>query len=108
MTDTTPPFGQHPSFLRAQELEGPLKGHFPTTSQEAADWKPFVVYSALHSEVLCVARSRVEMAWAAYCAPVPGENHDEEQDEVLRYGSKLDEDVARVLFPIFDGVPYAR
>jgi hypothetical protein len=99
---------EHPSFKRARELEGPLANHFPTTSQDAADWEPIIRIRALHCKVLAVARSRVEFAWAAYLGPVPGMNHDEEYDDILRHGSKMDEDVARILFPIFKGVPYAR
>ena len=85
----------------------PWKKHFPVTPSECDNWKPVIFRSALHYKVLCVATTRIEGAWAAYCAPVPGSNHDNEMDEVLRQGSKLYEPVARALFPRFDGVPYA-
>ena len=81
---------------------------FPTTPEEARAWKPIVRRVALHRQVLAVARTRIEGAWAAYIAPVPGMNHDDEEDEVLRHGSKLLEDVAIALFPIFQDIPYAR
>ena len=99
---------EHPSFKRARELEGHLAGHFPTNVEEANEWKPVIRIYPMHSRVLVVARSRIEFAWAAYCGPVPGHNHEAEYPDVLDHGSKVDEDVARVLFPLFDGVPYAR
>jgi hypothetical protein len=38
---------------------------------------------------------------------VPGKNHDDECQEVLRQGSKLCADEARLLFPEFKDLPYA-
>jgi hypothetical protein len=46
--------------------------------------------------------------WCAYCDAVNGMNHDNEEAEVLRHGSKLSEKIASVLFPFFAGIPYAR
>jgi len=83
---------------------------------EAADWqahfatKPFIplfLRRALAMRVLCVATTREEGAWAAYCDAVPGYDHQAEEDAVLRHGDKLPEPVARALFPHFEGVPYA-
>jgi hypothetical protein len=34
-------------------------------------------------------------------------NHDREIEPVLNYGCKLDETLARVLFPAFKEIPYA-
>ena len=107
MTDTNDTPEEHPAFTRARELKGHLENHFPTNPEQAACWEHFVTYRALHSRVLCVAHTRVETAWCAYCAPVTGYNHDDETGDVLRHGDKLDEGLARFLFPIFDGVPYA-
>jgi len=59
-------------------------------------------------KVLCVAQTRIEGAWSAYCDAVEGMNHDFEAEKVLAYGAKLPEIVARAIFPEFDGVPYAR
>lgn len=81
---------------------------FPETEAECKYWVPIVRCVALHRDVLCVARTRVEGKWGAYCGAVPGKNHDDEEGEVLRSGGKMLETVARVLFPCFNGVPYAR
>ena len=73
----------------------------------AQDWKPTVRLHALARRVLVVARTRIEGTWSAYCDAVPGDNHLMERDAVLANGDKLIEEVARVLFPILDGTPYA-
>ena len=85
-----------------------MGNHFPTTAEEALAWTPIISRVALHSQILAVAKTRVEGAWAAYIAPVPGMNHDNEYQEVLRSGNKLLEEVARCLFPCFNDIPYAR
>ena len=64
-----------------------------------------IAMHALSQRVLTVAVKRVE-GWAAYCDAVPGENHARELHEVARTGTKLDEAIARVLFPQFVDVPY--
>lgn len=81
---------------------------FPTTAEEAKEWKPVHTYVRLNSTVLVAANTRVEGAWKAYCAPVPGMNHDIEYLDVLRVGVEIPEEWARAMFPRFDGVPYAR
>jgi len=81
---------------------------FPETEEESKDWKPFYTYRALHSQVLVVAKTRIEGKWAAYCAPVPGIDHQEEMKEVFRSGSKVFEDYAKAMFPRFAGIPYAK
>lgn len=45
--------------------------------------------------------------WAACIDAVPGQNHRFEQIGVLDHGAKLDESLARLLFPEFDDLPYA-
>ena len=97
----------HPAFLRAAALHPDLRRLFPTSSQEAAAWRPTFFRRALASRVLVVATTRVECAWAAYIDAVPGLNHALEQDAVVRHGGKLDEWLARCLFPWLVGVPYA-
>jgi hypothetical protein len=81
---------------------------FPETKEEAAEWEPMFVRRALHPYILCVAKTRIEGKWAAYILPVAGMNHDEEWLLWTMDGEKLPEDVARVLFPLFGEVPYAR
>lgn len=70
-------------------------------------WEPQVRYVALASNVLVVARTRVEGTWAAYCDAVPGLSHRQEWQDVLDSGCKLGEPIARALFPIFKDTPYA-
>jgi hypothetical protein len=81
---------------------------FPETLDEAYGWQAVTSYTAIHMRVLLVARTRVEGSWAAYCVPVPGHNHDEEQHLWRNEGVKLVESLARVAFPQFEDVPYAK
>lgn len=67
-----------------------------------------VQWIPLARRVLVVAAPRVEGAWKAYIDAVPGMNHPEEVDEVLRVGATVPEAVARAMFPSFEDVPYAR
>ena len=76
--------------------------------EELKDWSPYIRTCSLASKVLVVAKTRIEGTWAAYCDAVPGNNHDIERLAVLENGDKLTEEVARVLFPMFDDLPYAR
>lgn len=62
---------------------------------------------ALDCRVLAVAKVG-EDGWRAYIGAVPGLNHDDEWEEVLRHGAKLPEAVALAIFPEFAGVAYAR
>lgn len=86
-------------------------GRFGFPSQgdqgEAERWRPYIRWIALARRVLVVANTRIEGAWNAYIDAVPGENHDREWEEVKSHGAKLPEQVARSLFPDFEGVPYA-
>ena len=80
---------------------------FPETQPETDDWAPFETFRPLHSRVLCVARTRSEGAWAAYCLPVSGRDHNREKSSWRTDGCKLPEHIAAAIFPRFDGVPYA-
>lgn len=99
---------EHPVFVRNAAMPEPWRTHFPKTETEAAAWMPLVLKHALHHKVLTVARTRIEGAWCAYVAAVPGLQHEQEIEGVLHDGAKLDELVARVIFPEFEAVPYAR
>ena len=70
------------------------------------EWTPTIMRRALSSQVLVVAKTRIEGAWSAYCDAVPGISHEREQERVLLHGTKIPEEVARVLFPEFEDVPY--
>jgi hypothetical protein len=80
---------------------------FPTTPEERAEWKRVTQYYAAHRQVLYVATTRIEGTWKAYVAPVPGKNHDEEWEAVLRRGVPVWEPEARIYFPEFAALPYA-
>lgn len=101
---------EHPSFILAKSLDEPWREHFPKNQKEAEDWKPWRQKFALSMKVLVVCQTRIECGWAAYCDAVPGGNHTQEMQEVLLHGTKLPENIARILFPTFGehkgGVPY--
>ena len=46
--------------------------------------------------------------WAAYIDAVPGINHDNEDEQVSRTGTKLSKEVAKVLFPNMDMAKWRR
>jgi hypothetical protein len=107
-TDQPNTVEEHPAFTRAKDLANPqLRAHFPKNDEEASKWIPHVRFYALSSKVLVVSRTRIECAWRAYIDAVPGMNHADEYEEVLSHGDALPEHVARVLFPEYNGVPYA-
>lgn len=74
--------------------------------REYLNWTPTVRIHALASKVLVVARTRIEGTWSAYCDAVPGDSHNKEWPAVLANGDKLMEEIARILFPQFDDIPY--
>jgi hypothetical protein len=76
---------------------------------ETPKFQPIILRHELARKVIAVAKTRIEGAWAAYIDAVPGENHDNEEDVVLRNGAKLYEPIARALFPRepFKTLPYA-
>lgn len=63
---------------------------------------------ALARRVLVVAHGRVEGTWCAYIDAVPGQNHEREAGAVLEQGVKVPEGLARMLFPRYADIPYAR
>jgi hypothetical protein len=81
---------------------------FPSDPLEAKEWKPTFHRRMLHRHVMCLAKTRIEGRWNAYCFPVPCKNHDEEEYLWETEGVKIPEQVASVLFPMFSGVPYAK
>lgn len=60
----------------------------------------------LHSRVMVVARIRFD-GWKAYCFPVPGKNHDDEEHLWETLGSQLSEKEARPMFGFLNDLPYA-
>jgi hypothetical protein len=107
----------HPAVDKIKTLPKAWQDHFPTDWEAAPNWKPIIIRRGLGRTVLCAARTRIEVAWAAYIKGIPGNqgvlfppllNQDEELLEVLANGTKLSESIARAIFPEFKGVPYAR
>jgi hypothetical protein len=82
--------------------------NFPTTSEEADTWQPYFTYTALHRNVLLVAKTRIEAQWACYCTPVPGINHSKEYHNWDFDGTKVSEAIALAAFPQFNDLPYAK
>jgi len=99
---------EHPAFTKAKALPEPLRSHFPKNQEEASSWEPHIRYCALgHYQVMVVAVTRIECAWRCYIGAVPGQNHDNEWQEVRDQGGTLSERVALAIFPEFKGVRYA-
>ena len=85
---------------------GERQFEFPETSEEAKLWSDSQVteYRALHRKVLCHAHTRIEGAWCAYIFPVKGKSHQEEWRGWREDGVKLPEEIAKLLFPAFEGI----
>jgi hypothetical protein len=73
-----------------------------------SEFTPTIIHHALHRNVLLVAVTREEGAWACYCTPVPGQSHAQEKHLWEPEGCKTSEAIARVAFPQFTDLPYAR
>lgn len=84
---------------------GPFQ--YPETPAEANLWQFIIIYRALHSEVLMVAKSRIEGNWSCYCTPVPGLCHEQEKHLWESHGTKVRESIARAIFPEYAEVEYA-
>ena len=80
--------------------------HFPDP-EETDQWEPLVWHYALHGQVLAVAKTRIEGAWKAYCANVPGHDCSQEEQYVLDFGNQITEAIALAIFPHMKGIPYA-
>jgi hypothetical protein len=97
---------EHPLAVKAKAMPEPWRSHFPKSPAEANVFTPIVRRRALAGRVLAVARTRIECRWSAYVDAVDGQNHADEVAGVLDRGAKLDEPVARALFPEFAEVEY--
>ena len=78
-----------------------------------ADLQPDTsTHCAIDHRVIAVLRRRHE-GWCIYIGAVPGLRHDEEWQEVKKYGSKVGETTARAMAREYFGLepanlPYAR
>jgi len=78
-------------------------------------WTPQIESYELAPQVLVVARTRVEGAWRAYVGCVPSAifELDEVHREIFRKmvldgGEKVPEALARIMFPQFKDLEYAK
>lgn len=67
---------------------------------ERAAGQPKMSICALDRQVLAVAHL-VYDCWEARVCAVPGRDHDQESLTVLQVGTKLDEHIAKSIFPDF-------
>ena len=81
---------------------------FPESREELDNWNPEQYRRMLHRQVMVVARTRIERRWKAYCFPVPGLNHDDEEYLWESEGVAIPEAVARALFPFFKDLKYSK
>ena len=65
-----------------------------------------VSWKALDIRVLVVAVEGYDEDWSAYIGAVRGDSHRKEWEGVKAHGSKLPENVARLLFPGFRDLGY--
>ncbi len=62
-------------------------------------------YYVLASKVMTIAIANISVGdWAAYIDAVPGENHDEEFNQLLekRGSTKLPYEIAKIIYPYYD------
>lgn len=81
---------------------------FPDPGESTSDWKPTIIHFALARDVLAAAITQVSGHWVAYIKSVPGHDHEGETEDVLWYGMKLPEDVARAIFPQWKEIPWKK
>ena len=79
----------------------------PNSRYCATHWQPLIFRRALATKVLVVANTRIEGTWSAYVGAVPGDSHGDEVQAVRERGTKLDETLARTLFPNLAKMPYS-
>jgi len=95
------------------QLPEQWRDHFPRpvwgggSEEELREWRPYIRLHGLAPRALAVCTTRIEGAWCAYIAAVPGNDHRAEVVEVLNHGTKLLPEIARAMFPELAEVPYA-
>lgn len=77
---------------------------FPDSPEDK--WEPYIIYTALNSTTLLVAKTRIEGEWSCYCVTVPGKSHETEKHMWQIHGTKIRERIARAAFPDFENIPY--
>ena len=56
----------YPAAAKIKTLPKAWQDHFPTDWDAAPNWEPITIRRGLGRTVLCAARTRIEVAWAAY------------------------------------------
>ena len=77
-----------------------------TITQKEGIYERETEYHALANRVMTFAVANIAVGdWAAYIDAVPGENHDEEFDQLLekRSSAKLPYEIAKIIYPHYDG-----
>lgn len=70
---------------------------------------PSPMFKVLESRILVVAKiTYPPNRWTAYLGIVPGKCHDDEWQGVFDYGTTVDVELAKFLFPAFKDLPYDR
>ena len=76
--------------------------------QGTTSWTPVISRYSFSPNVMAVARTRIEGAWAAYIDAVQGLSFQQDQKHVLDRGTKIPENFARAIFPQFKELPYVQ
>ena len=77
-------------------------------SEQEQQWRPRIARYSLGPNVMVVARTRIEGAWGAYCAPVQGLSISHDEKFTLDNGTKLPEKIARAIFDQFEELKYVQ
>lgn len=73
-----------------------------------SEFEPKVFRHTLARDILVVARTRVEGTWKAYIGSTGEWSHKNSVGAILDHGTAVREPLARVIFPHFKKLPYAR
>ena len=90
-----------------EALDRHITGNYGEDQIPDGERWPAIRWFALDSRVIVAAQTRIEGTWKAYISAVPGISHETEFDSVLRNGTEISEHIARVLFPMFEDMPYS-
>jgi len=76
-------------------------------NETVVEFTPEIFGVTLARDIMVVSRTRVEGAWCAYIKSVAGTDHSKEWQQVAEQGVKLEERVARAIFPRYRDMEYA-
>lgn len=99
-------FMKHTSFIGCEKMNNDEGIKKRTRKWKEGIYEYEAEYCALASRVMTIAVANITVGyWAAYIDAVPGENHDEEFDQLLeeRRSVKLSYEIAKIIYPCYDG-----